>query len=214
MIDLNENVFLFAPEISCLLTHFHVPCSYHSVFSLVLSLPPCHRAPVNFTRWELAQLLLRLAAIYLYCFLLTLLPSFILFLLCPDKKVICSYLCSPILILILVFCYSFPNTHSEYFTPLLEALQSHPNALGKKCKLLIISHKALQELAPAFLSDSILCRSYPVYSTWATWAFALCLDKPSYLCFWPFVISVQSSLNSLHGWLVLSSSYWKLPWSA
>lgn len=211
MIDLNENIFLFAPEISCLLTHFHVPCSYHSVFSLVLSLPPCHRAPVNFTRWEIAQLLSEVGCHISLLFILTLLPSFILFLLCPDKKVICSYLCSPILILLLFFCYSFPNTHSDYFTPLLEALQSHPNALGKICKLLLISHKALQALASAFLSDSILHHSYPAYSTWATWAFALCLDKPSYLCFWPFVISVQSSLNALRGWLVLSSSYWKLP---
>jgi hypothetical protein len=37
--------------------------------------------------------------------------------------------------LLLVFCYPFSITHSDYFTPLFEAHQKNPNALGIKIKI-------------------------------------------------------------------------------
>lgn len=143
-------------------------CPVINCFPWFFLLSPHHRTPVNSTRWELVQLYLMMAAILLYYFLVALLSSFIHFLLCLDRKITYSYLFSPVLPL--VFCYSFPITHSDYSTPLLEAHQSHPNALRIKSKLLIRAHRALQDLASAFLSDFVLYHSHPVHSTWATWA--------------------------------------------
>ena len=53
---------------------------------------------------------------------------------------------------LLVFCYSFPITHSDYFTPLLEVHQRHPNGLREKIEILTIAKEVLQDLTRAFLS--------------------------------------------------------------
>lgn len=166
-------------------------------------LSSCHRTLVCSTRWELTQLFLWMAAMFLFCFLLTLLSSFILFLLCLDKKVIYDYLWSPIFLL--VFCNSLPLTHSDYFTPLLEAHQRHPNTLGIKFKILIIAHKVLQDLAPAVLSDFICHHPYPSFTLLELHGTSLCaLDKTSSSCFWPCILTVLTSPSSSDGWLILS----------
>lgn len=95
-------------------------------------LSSCHRTCIDSSRWELTQLFSWMAAIFLFCFILTLLSLFIHFLLCQDKKVIYSYLWTQILPL--VSCYSFPIIHSDYFTALLVVLLRHPIAPGTKSK--------------------------------------------------------------------------------
>lgn len=136
----------------------------------------CHRTLVSSIRWETTQLFLWMVAMFLFCFLLTLLSSFILFLLCLDKEAIYSYLWSQIFLL--VFYYSFPITHSDYFIPLLEVHQKHPKVLGKKFKILIIANKVLQDLACVFLSDCISHHPYFSFILLVLHGTSLCaLDK-------------------------------------
>ena len=124
----------------------------------------CHRTLVSSIRWETTQLFLWMVAMFLFCFLLTLLSSFILFLLCLDKEAIYSYLWSQIFLL--VFYYSFPITHSDYFIPLLEVHQKHPKVLGKKFKsaLLEMNNWHQMVLSP-FIYHLIVIFWWP-FTTW------------------------------------------------
>lgn len=131
-------------------------------------------------------------------------------LLCLDKKVIYSYLCSPILLL--VFCYSFSTRHSNYFTALLEAHQRFPNAPWDK------SHNSQHSSGSCRICSCLplwlhLTPVPPLFTPLGLHAPSLCLlDKPSPSCFWPFVLTVLTSSTSSHGCLILPSSQWDFPW--
>lgn len=122
-------------------------------------LSSCHRTCIDSSRWELTQLFSWMAAIFLFCFILTLLSLFIHFILCQDKKVIYSYLWTQILPL--VSCYSFPIIHSDCFTALLVVLLRHLIAPGtkSKSKLLTVAcefSKYLGQACPSVASHAIL----------------------------------------------------------
>ena len=143
-------------------------------------------------------------AMFLFCFLLTLSFSFILFLLCLDKEAIHSYLRYQMFLL--VFCYSFPITHSDYFTPLLEVHQRHPNGLRKKFEILIIAKEVLQDLTRAFLSDCASHHPYCSFPLLVVRGTSLCaLDKhhasdPLSFLLWlsqPFLWSADSIISSV-----------------
>lgn len=181
---MNQKIFLFYPrKFLAPQLPFMLPTVITHCFPWFFLLSPCHRTLVSSIRWETTQLFLWMAAMFLFCFLLTLLSSLILFLLYLDKEVIYSYLWSQIFLL--VFYYSFPITHSDYFIPLLEVHQRHPNVLGKKVQN---PHHSQQGPVGSGLCLPLWLPLSPsllfIHSTCATWDFSLCPGQAS--CFWPF----------------------------
>lgn len=174
---MNQKIFLFYPrKFLAPQLPFMLPTVITHCFPWFFLLSPCHRTLVSSIRWETTQLFLWMAAMFLFCFLLTLLSSSILFLLYLDKEVIYSYLWSQIFLL--VFYYFFPLHILIISFLCLKFIRGIPMFLGKKFKILIIANKVLQDLACVFLSDCLSHHPYFSFTLLVLHGTSLCaLDK-------------------------------------
>lgn len=196
-------IFSYLPQkISCPLAPLRDLRSYHSVFSLALaflSMSPIprsfHQVGINFIIFmdgcHISLLFPTDSVIFIHSFPFMSRQESHLQLVMVSS--------SPAGPLLFFSSYTFRLSHSTAWSS-----SKLPKALGMKSRLLIIAQKVLQALAPAFLSDCVLCYSHPLFPLLERHGPSLCaLDKPSSLCFWPFVLLFCVSLP-LHmtGWLL------------
>lgn len=160
----------------------------------------CHRTLVNSTRWEFTQLFSWMAAI------------FILF---PTDSVIFihsfSFMSRQESHLQLFMAFNFPAglllffsyyTFRWFYSSVQSSQEATSQSPWDKIKMPHHSHKVLQDLAPAFLSDCTSYYSLSLLTLLELHRPSLCaLNKPSSLCFWLFYLLFCLLLAfSMAGW--------------
>lgn len=179
---MNQKIFLFYPrKFLAPQLPFMLPTVITHCFPWFFLLSPCHRTLVSSIRWEtiifvdgchVSLLFPTDSVIFIHSF------PFISRQGSHLQLFMVSNFPAGLLLL-------FPITHSDYFIPLLEVHQRHPNVLGKKVQN---PHHSQQGPAGSGLCLPLWLPLSPsllfIHSTCATWDFSLCPGQAS--CFWPF----------------------------